>query len=163
MWSTYSMVSLNTVTRDKRNPWRIGFFQRFTRFHSGGSTNTFEVLRYGPSENDRWDVFVSLFDPFVSFCSPVLFTWTGSGCFDRRWSMLRGSKFGRRSDVVSWLVWQSAPRHSQCSTYTTRVCIDVSRLTRLWLHLTLVSVSFLTKHRWFPTNLSNHHTGSVWR
>ena len=55
------------------------------------------------------------------------------------------SELGRRSDVIHWLVFESVPHLAQCSVYTTRVWMDVLHLVRVWLHLAMLSISFLAK------------------
>ena len=42
---------------------------------------------------------------------------------------------------------RSSPHREQCSTYTTRVWIDVLHSVRVWLHLAKLSVSFRAKRR----------------
>jgi hypothetical protein len=66
--------------------------------------------------------------------------------------MLTGSAFGIELDVTALLALERAPRRAQCSAYTTRAWIDVSRLARLCLRLALVSVSRRAK-RSFPQTL----------
>jgi hypothetical protein len=63
-------------------------------------------------------------------------------------SMLQGLALGTELDVTGWLVFERAPLRARCSAYTTLVWIeDVSRLARLCLRLTVVSVSLYAKRK----------------